>query len=317
MSIKFGLVGLVLLALPTTAMACALSEPLCPPHEVIATAPAGAFLENIVLAADTNFYITNYTGKQVLKLGNDGTFETFTTLDAFPLGIAQRADGTFYVTAQKKNLFGGEGDMHNGNLIYRIDADGSVSSLKDVEGSSFLNGMTTLAPNRILIADSLGGIVWVLETDTGTISKFLEDPLLDTVTPELPTPAANGVKIYEGHVYVSNRANGTILRAPIGADSVPGPVEVFLENARCDDFGFAPDGTLYLTTHRDKVLRVKDGKVEEFAGTGTGINGNTAIAWDASGQGPIVIGDGGFVGNQWYGGPEPQDATVVKFASRD
>lgn len=290
---------------------------LCPGHANVAKAPVGTFLENIALARDGAFYITDYTGKRILRFTERMGLETFSVVDAFPLGITIDADDAIYFTAQEKSLFGGGGTMKNANLVYKIPKGGKAELVLRASDANFLNGMTVLAPGRILIADSLGGVIWELNTSTSQMLKFLEDPLLDTNNPASPTPAANGVKIHGGYVVVSNTVRSTFVRSKLDGENRPGRPEVFLENARADDFAFSPRGTLYFATHRDKVLRVVAGKIEEFAGGETGILGNTALAWDSKGEGPYVIGDGGFVGHQWYKGPAPGEATIVKFYEKD
>ncbi len=289
----------------------------CPPHRVLAKAPVGSFLENIARAPDGAFLITDYTGKRIIRFTDQTGFETLSTVETHPLGIAIDTDGTTYFTGQDKSLFGGGGTMADANAVWKIPRGGKPELVVRSTEAQFLNGMLRLAPGRILIADSRGGVIWELITATGRLSKFLVDPLLDTNDAKSPTPAANGIKLRDGHIYVSNTVRSTFVRAKLDADLRPGKPEVFLENARADDFDFSPKGTLYFTTHRDKVLRLVAGKIEEFAGGQTGIVGNTALIWNAKGEGPYVIGDGGYVAQQWYKGPAATEATIVKFDAND
>jgi sugar lactone lactonase YvrE len=304
-------------ALSTTTFAqCKIGEPGCPDHKVVATAPVGTFFENIALGADGAFYITDYTGKRIVRFTDNDGLKTYAEVDAHPLGIIVDTDNTVYFTAQEKTLFGGGGTFHNANRIYRIRSGSKPELFLQSADAHFLNGMLRIAPGRFLIADSRGGVIWELAAAKGRLSKFLVSPLLDTSDDKIPTPGANGIKINNGYLYISNTIRGTFVRVKFGEDMKPGEPEVWLENARADDFDFSPSGVLYFTTHRDKIMRIIDGKPQEFAGGGTSIVGNTALAWNAKGEGPYVIGDGGLVGNKSYKGPEPVEATIVRFGSR-
>ncbi|MGD9920899.1 MAG: hypothetical protein AB7V13_05565 [Pseudorhodoplanes sp.] len=317
MGLTASIVMITSTALGGTALAqCKVGEPGCPRHSVVATAPVGTFFENIALGADGAFYITDYTGKRIVRFTDAGGLKPFAEVDAHPLGVAVDTDNTVYFTAQEKTLFGGGGTFHNANRIYRVRNGGKPELFLQPADAKFLNGMTRLAPGRFLIADSRGGVIWMLDAAKAQISKFLASPLLDTPDDKIPTPGANGVKIHDGHVYVSNTVRGTFIRAKLGSDMTPGEPQVWLENTRADDFDFSPSGELYLTTHRDKVLRIVDGKAQEFAGAGTSIVGNTALAWNATGDGLYVIGDGGLVGHKSYKGPEPREATIVRFEAK-
>ncbi len=291
-------------------------EPGCPKHSVVAKAPVGTFFENIALGADGAFYLTDYTGKRIVRFTDADGLKTHASVDVHPLGIIVDTDNTIYFTGQEKSLFGGGGTFHNANVIYRIRNGGQPELFLRSADAKFLNGMTRIAPGRFLIADSRGGVIWELNAASPKLSQFLVSPLLDTSDDKIPTPGANGVKINNGYLYISNTVRGTFVRVKLGADMKPGEPEIWLENARADDFDFSPAGTMFYTTHRDKIFRVMDGKPQEFAGGGTSIVGNTALAWNAKGEGPYVVGDGGLVGNKSYKGPEPVEATIVRFDSK-
>ncbi len=315
LTICTGLLASAALTLSASAQ-CTIGEAGCPKHSVVAKAPVGTFLENIALGPDGAFYITDYTGKRIVRFTDADGLKTYAEVDAYPLGIIVDTDNTVYFTAQEKTLFGGGGTFNNANRIYRIRSGGKPELFLQPADGRFLNGMTRIAPGRFLIADSRGGVIWEMDAAKAQLSKFLVSPLLDTSDEKAPTPGANGVKVHNGHVYVSNTVRGTFVRAKLGEDIKPGEPEVWLENARADDFDFSPAGVLYFTTHRDKIFKVVDGKVQEFAGGGTAIVGNTALAWNAKGEGPYVIGDGGLVGHKSYKGPEPGEATIVRFDAK-
>lgn len=282
---------------------------------VVASVPAGSFLEGVAEGPDGALYVTDLTLKKIWRYSDKGGLTTFATIDAHPIGIEFDSDGTLYVTAQEKSLFGGGGSLANGDLIYAGSLREAPTRMLKVEGAHFLNGMTFLAPGRLLIADSRGGVIWELDTKQRRASRFIEHSLLDARDPSAPAPAANGIKVHGGFVYVSNSARGTIYRVPLDAQlrPIPGRLEAYA-NVAADDFAFSPDGTLYFTTHEDFVKKVDaEGNVSMFAGPETGITGNTALIWKRDGTGPYVIGDGGFFFKQWLGKSQAGPATIVRF----
>lgn len=276
-------------------------------------AAPGSFFENLAFGQDGTLYITDYTRRQVLRYTEALGLQTHATLDVHPLGIAFDTDGTMLLSCQEKNLFGGGGTMRNANQLYRARPGESLRRWKSIEGAGFLNGIVCMDPKRMLIADSRGGVIWMIHMDSDEVRPFVKDQLLDTADQASLTPAANGLKIHKGHLYVSNTARGIFVRMKLDGDQ-PGRVEVFAENVRADDFAFSPDGRLFFTTHRDKIFVLDGGKPVEYAGLEADIPGNTALLWAPDGRGPYVITDGGYVAQQWYGGPAAGPARLVRFS---
>lgn len=277
-------------------------------------ADSGSFFENLAFGPDGALYITDYTRRQVLRYTDARGLQVHARLDVHPLGIAFDTDGTMLLSSQEKNLFGGGGTMRNANLLYRARRGESIRRWKAIDGAGFLNGIVCLESKRMLIADSRGGVIWTIHMDSDEVRPFVTDPLLDAADPSSLTPAANGVKIHQGYLYVSNTARGVFLRVSLEGRR-PRRVELFAENVRADDFAFSPDGRLFFTTHRDKIFVLDGGKPVEYAGLEADISGNTALLWGPDGRGPYVITDGGYVAQQWYGGPAAGPARLLRFSS--
>jgi sugar lactone lactonase YvrE len=147
----------------------------------------------------------------------------------------------------------------------------------------FLNGLTALSDSLYLIADSYRGAIWELDTAQGSARIWLEHPLLAQATPENPTPAVNGLKIFNQVLYASNTQNAQIVRIPIQAGQ-PGEPEVFVQNANIDDFAFDRAGNLYGTTHvfNSLVKIAPDGSITTLAQAEQGMVGTTAVAFGRS-----------------------------------
>lgn len=308
----YSAVRYLFVAFAFVAAGCA-QQPVQGVTAVVGQAPPGSFFENLALGPDEAFYITDYTKRRVMKFTEGGGLVEHAKLDAYPLGIEFDSDGIMYLTAQEKDLFGGGGDMTNANWIYRALPGQSPVKFLQVSGANFLNGMIRQSPGKILIADSRGGTIWSLDTRNAQVSRFFTDPRLDAVDTKSQTPAANGLKLHKGSLYISNTVSGVIYALKLSDLGSPLDLSVFANGIRADDFAFSPNGTFFYTTHRDVVMMLDPaGTPQKVAGAETGVNGNTALAWDRRGRGPYVISDGGYVANKWYGGPAPGPATIVR-----
>lgn len=144
-------VRLVLLVLTFAIAGCA-QQPIRDVTAVVGQVPAGSFFENLALGPDDAFYITDYTQRRIMRFTEaEGLVEHF-KIDDYPLGIEFDADGTMYLTAQEKNMFGGGGDFTNAKWIYRALPGQTPTKFLQITGANFLNGMIRQRPGQILIA---------------------------------------------------------------------------------------------------------------------------------------------------------------------
>ncbi|HEX3934357.1 MAG TPA: hypothetical protein VHW43_06730 [Puia sp.] len=93
-------------------------------------------------------------------------------------------------------------------------------------------------------------------------------------------PAANGIKIAQNAVYVSNTDKQIFLRIPLIGNK-PGEPEIILKNIIIDDFAFDADNNCYATTHiHNSVIKISPQKqVTIIAGEADGLAGSTAVAF--------------------------------------
>jgi sugar lactone lactonase YvrE len=285
---------------------------------VVAQQSAPSFLESIAVAPDNTLYVTDFQGRQILRYEDDKGFSVLARLDVHPWGMAFDSDGTLYFGAAERGI--SDKTSPPTQLVYRMARGEAPQRLLTIDGAKALNGMALLAPGRLLIADGRGGTIWQLDVRSKSVARYLQDDSLDAPAGfVLPTPAANGLKIHQGHLYISNTARGTMLRVAIGADLAPaGKVEVFAEPVRADDFVFSPSGNLYYTTHRTDIMKITPARViSKVPGIGTELIGSTALAWRAGDDGPFAINDGGFIAHHWYGGPAPAASNLVRLRGLD
>jgi len=97
-----------------------------PSFEVLASYPAGSFLENLEVQQDGRALFTNYF---------------FASLSAFPVSIISSPDG-YLVTAQSKNFM--LGDPVNPQQFLLLDRDGNEVGKFAPSGPIFMNGMVEL-----------------------------------------------------------------------------------------------------------------------------------------------------------------------------
>ncbi|MEU8620150.1 hypothetical protein [Streptomyces sp. NPDC048623] len=211
---------------------------------------AGQNAENIALEPDGSADITFAFAHQVARVGQDGGTEILATLPEVPgavtlvggaiaTGIARAHDGTLYV-----NYVTGKRETG----IWRLSPDGDLRQIGFFPANAVPNGLALDEEcGTLYTADSALGTVWSLPVTGGEPTAWATGDALEP-TAELPF-GANGLKVHDGAVWVSNSARGTLLRIPIGPgpDHAAGPVETRATGLTAiDDFAF--------TGHGDTVL---------------------------------------------------------------
>lgn len=309
----------VLLGLSAISYAQSLTSSSHSFHSVVAQQSAPSFLESIAVGPDNALYVTDFHGRQILKYVDDKGFTVHAHLDVHPWGLAFDSDGTMYFGAADDGIVDKRSPLTQ--LMYRQRREDPAPTRQlRIEQAQALNGMTFLAPGRLLVADGRGGTIWHVDVRSGAVSPYAQAELLD-VPPgfTLPTPAANGIKIHQGYLYVSNTARVAMLRMRIDNDLRPaGPVELFADQVRADDFVFSPGGNLYYTTHRKEIMKITpERRISEVPNIGPELIGSTALAWRHGDDGPFAINDGGFIAHYWYNGPAPAASNLVRLRGLD
>jgi len=256
--------------------------------ETLASYPHGAFLENLTVATDGAVYFTSYFAKALLLMAPGAQAAEFATLPAHPVGILQTADG-FIVTAHGTPFTQAPAFLSSNEILF-LDAEGKLTKTIRVPEAKFLNGLVQVKPDLILIADSVAGVIWALTPSTGTIRTWLSDPTLtaDPASTE-QRPAANGLKLHDGVLYISNSSRGAVYRQALTAEGEPqGTPAVFVQPGPVDDFAFAPDGAIYAATHGPALLKIlSDGTVSKVIETGC--DGCTSVGIRGSADAPELI----------------------------
>ena len=175
---------------------------------------------------------------------------------------------------------------------FKTDGNGNpttlakISKVADVPDALFLNGSAVLNREKgiILLADSILGMVWSLQLSSGKFDDWLRHKRLEKVTENPMMPGVNGIKVYNGYLYLSNTDDKTFLRTGITASGAwAGELELLEERLNVDDFAFDVDGSSYLTTHVfQSVVRLRSDGTRSRVAKGAGDKtcaGTTAAAF--------------------------------------
>jgi len=189
-----------------------------------------------------------------------------------------------------------------------------VETLMDIEGAVFPNGLESLDGGRYLFADSVLGIIWEVNYWERSFRVYLQHELL-TPKSESWEPGANGVRIFDNKLYISNSNRRLFLSVEL-CDNKPmlDTLKVVREKIVADDFDFDEAGNAYITTHpMNVVMRLSPNDTISVIATGEqGVNGNTACRF---GRRPgdenslYVVTDGGIF-NPTSGGVK--EARVIR-----
>jgi len=259
------------------------------PNRQIATFPTNTFLENIAVAPDGTLFITSHEAGEIIRLPVNGTPSVYATLAGKVAGLALTSDGALLVSGWNQS---------NVPTIFQVLPDQRVETLATLPDAMFLNGITPLADDRYLIADSYRGAIWEFDLSERSARIWLEHPLLARSSADSVVPAVNGLKQFEGTLYASNTQQMLMLRIPIDAQGAAGEPEIFVEQTNIDDFAFDAAGNLYGSTHiYNSVVRISpDGEITTIAQAEQGVIGSTAVAFGrAAGDqtGIYVVTNGG------------------------
>ena len=234
--------------------------------------------ENIALEPGGAVDVTFNRARQVARVGLDGSVTVLATLPAPATGTASAAgivrgpDGCLYVNYNAGARSG----------IWRIVPDGGaptqVVALPDVKA---LNGLAfDRGENALYATDSGSGTVWKVSLTTGTAALWAQGAEFESATGA--GVSANGVKVHNGAVWVSNTDRGTLLRVAIDARGEAGSVTTVAQGITAiDDFAFfgAGDTVLAAQNYVSQVSIVRTDGAHRTVLTATdGLSNPTSVA---------------------------------------
>ncbi|MFE4874998.1 hypothetical protein [Streptomyces sp. NPDC056682] len=221
--------------------------------------------ENVAQEPDGDLDVTFSVARQVARVGTDGATHILATMPlpadggantpvlhfAATMGIVRDHDGTLYFL-----YAAGTADLTG---VWRMRPHGNPERIAALPANGLPNGMALDRRSGVLyIADSVLGTIWTVPTAGGAATAW-------TTAPELAFSSiagANGLKIHNHAVWVSNTDQGTIVRIPFLSGNRPGPVQIRASGlTTVDDFAFTGAGNEILAAlnHPNTVVRIGPG----------------------------------------------------------
>ncbi|WLQ36760.1 hypothetical protein P8A18_26505 [Streptomyces castrisilvae] len=241
--------------------------------------------ENIALLPDGTADVTFAAARQVARITPRGATRVLATLPApadggvntpalrFPLttGIVHAPDGATYVLYAT-----GTADLTG---LWRLRPGHAPKRIAALPADGLPNGLALdRHSKRLYITDSVLGTIWTVPLSGGR-------PTAWSTAPELASTdflGANGAKVHDGALWVTNLDKGTLLRIPIRHGNRAGKPQVRATGlVGIDDFAFTGRGNEVLATLNapNKVVRIQpDGTSTTVLDAGDGLQNPTAVA---------------------------------------
>lgn len=234
--------------------------------------PNGTWIENLAVRSNGQLLVTLITSPEVYLIDpfNPGSAPKLVAHFSDSLGvtgITEFEDDVFAVARQNLSIDPmsyAAGSSFVSKIDFRNQYEPQTTTIAHFPQAKVLNGMTTAEPGSkfLLVADSVAGVVWRLNTETSHI-----DCVLNTTAtrPTLPFDQAglgvNGVHTRHGQLYFTNTNRG-FYRVPIHPDGTKaGSIVEIASFPAGDDFALGPSGTAY-------VARGAVDKIEQIAASG-------------------------------------------------
>jgi sugar lactone lactonase YvrE len=262
---------------------------------------APELFESMAIDGEGNFYVSLGSRGEIRKISPDGSkSQTYAVLPVgeFDLFNFKGILGTL-VFDSEENLFATvvASDPENKG-VWKITPKGPPVLWAKLPPESAPNGITIDGKGNLYVADSLLMLVWRIPQSSGSAERWAEHELLGKGGNRF-LPGPNGLKFWQGNLYVSVSNSRHVVRIPVQPDGSAGKPEIYLEGIPADDFAFDVQGNVYLTTHfNNTIVRVTpEGSRAVIATKEQGVAGPTAVAF---GRLPhdrdklFVINDGGF-----------------------
>lgn len=297
---RIKLIGAVL----ATAAAFALTaEPARAASRLIPLdAAAGQQPENIALEPDGSADLTFAWTGEIGRVTPDGRVRVLARIPVpadgdvpvvhrklFLGGIVRAPGGDLYVAVSTGTAATG---------LYRVRPGAAPVKVASLPPSGFQNGVARdPASGDVFVADSFGSAVWRVEPRTGRVTAFATGALLAPVNGF----GANGIKVHDGAVWVSNLDRGTLVRFPLAGG--PGR-DVATGLGPVDDFAFRGNTVVAAINQDNRVVTIGRDGTRTILSTSDGLANPTAVAVRGD---TVFVTDGAYFG----GSPNLLQATLA------
>lgn len=296
------------------------------PETVYQAPNVGSWLENLAITPDNKILTTRLDVPELWLI--DPTAKSASKVHTFPnanglTGIAQFSKDIYAVTAMTIELATATVSP-NSSSIWKVDMTNekypSINLLAAIPEVSFPNGLATWDEETILIADSVQGAVYSVNTKTGAYNIVIKDP---SMLPAAGAPVKigiNGIKRFGDYVYYTSSTQELFARIPMTKSSthiIPtGPVEVLSSGTFADDFAIhSGDGTAFLAGNvNNQLFKLPlGGAISVFAGAATSLEvaGCTSVGFAKHGE-MLYVATTGALGAP-VNGTAVEPAKIVRF----
>lgn len=274
-------IPLILWASPTTALTAT---------QLFQFSNKSVFVENLAVRPNGNLLLTTFSDNNIYTLdpaakkpvpqiiaqvpgstGLTGIVEVAQDIYAISAGVVNDTETSFQPGTSKVALV---------NMRDCPNA-ASVKIAARVPNAGILNGMASLPKheNIILSADSKTGRIYRVNTSNGTVDiAFQDDRLTPGPKPKLIPLGINGIKVFNGYLYLTNSEQRFVGRIKINEfGNKSGNLEIITTLPPdppkfLDDFSIARDGKIYLGIHTNTLAQITpDGNLTSlFEGNSAG-----------------------------------------------
>jgi hypothetical protein len=271
--------------------------------------------ENIAIDTANDKYVSLALTGEIRKIAADGSQSTFAVL---PLGAPPLTFcGSFFAGLtgitfdEHDNLYANVASCDpNSRGVWKIPHGGQPASRIAALGMQSLPNGIVHHRDSIYVADSVLGVIWRVADSGGTPDVWASGPALTQLPNGLPGP--NGLKQFEGEIYVSNPSQSTVVAVRVRPDGSAGSVRTHATGVFCDDFAFDVHGNLYCGTDPfDTVVRISpSGAIDTILTAADGLDGPTAILFGHKDEGfDIYITNAAF---PFFQVPPPRTPSLMR-----
>jgi hypothetical protein len=236
--------------------------------------PLPTWIENIAVRPNGHLLVSFLTGPELHLIDPLSTPPTDTLIHSFAntttgitglLGIAELSPDIFAFVAGAIPQTATPGKYSIWSADFTSTSDNTpavVKKVADVPGGELLNGMAKVNEHTLLIADSMKGVIWSLDTLTGQSVIALDHESLKAGHDDAGNfikSGINGLRVDDDRVYYTNSFTGDLSKVAIDCETgeIQGEVETIAKGmVDADDFAIGKDGKVYVTRNTGSLVVV-------------------------------------------------------------
>ena len=294
------------LAIPTSSQTAELQARDTPvpvhalPVHVIHEFPHGTWVENLAVRSNGQILATIATAPELYQVDPTSTNPPI-LVHTFPnatglWGIVETTPDIFYVLAGQGSPFAPADpgtfsvwlvNLHTSGFHFFPHHDvvpSVISKVADIPHGILCNGMAVLSydPDVLLIADSLAGVVWKLDVDSGHVTTAIQNPDMNAFKNAAGSVGINGLKLHGGKLYWTDTDLEILISIPIYSNGSAAGREIpVTDGVGADDFVFDHKGNTFIAQDPfDTLLLLKADGSKLILTNSTGPNsimGPTAV----------------------------------------